>query len=107
MTLKLAIIIAFSAFLLIQLGCKSQVEIAAEQGQALSQFKLGKMYFKGDGVPMDKVYAYMWANLAKSQGLGDTASKYLSEISTQMTTSEIEQAEKLTIECQEKVYKDC
>lgn len=72
-----------------QQGCRSQAEIAAEQCQVVAQFKLGKMYFKGDGVSIDKVYAYTWANLAKAQGLGTTASKYLSDTSTKVTTPQI------------------
>ena len=107
MTFKIPIIIALSAFLLIQQGCKSRTETAAEQGQALAQLKLGKMYFKGEGIPEDKVYAYVWTNLAMNQGLGATASKYLSGIAAQMTTSQIEEAEKISIACKKKSYKDC
>ncbi len=107
MIFKLPIIIALSAFVFMLQGCKSQTETTAEQGQALSQLKLGKMYFKGEGMPENKVYAYMWTNLAMKQGLGSTASEYLNDISAQMTTSQIEEAEKISIERKKKSYKNC
>ena len=34
--------------------------LAAEQGVANAQYNLGVMYERGDGVPEDKVLAYMW-----------------------------------------------
>ena len=33
-----------------------------------SQAQLGVMYFKGQGVAQDYVYAHMWLNLAAAQG---------------------------------------
>ena len=92
---------------LILLGCKSQTELSAEQGAALAQLKLGKMYDKGEGVKEDKVYAYMWMNLAMNQGLGSTASDHKDEVAKQMTSAQIEEAEKLSIECKKKSYRDC
>ncbi len=106
MTFKLSITIALCTLALLQ-GCKSQTETAAEQGQALAQFKLGKMYATGEGKPENKIYAYMWTHLAMSQGLGSTAKDYLNGISTQMTALQIEDAKKLSIECKNKSYKDC
>ena len=51
----------------------------AEQGDALAQFKLGRMYAKGRGVPQDYQEAAKWYRLAAEQGyamaqgaLGDT-----------------------------------
>ena len=41
---------------------------AAEQGHALGQLNLGKMYVNGRGVPKDNVLAYMWANIAGANG---------------------------------------
>src|SRR5208283_3265817 len=41
---------------------------AAEQGNVLAQFRLGAMYAEGRGVPRDSVLAYMWLNLAASNG---------------------------------------
>ena len=41
---------------------------AAEQGHAEAQFRLGAMYFSGDGVPRDDVGALKWYRLAAEQG---------------------------------------
>jgi len=95
-------------------GCKTKAEkaaskalISAEQGAALAQFKLGKMYATGEGVEADMVYAYMWVDSADGQGLGSTASEYKNELAKQMTTDQITAAEELLEECKEKGYKDC
>ncbi len=111
---KFTIILAVSVLVLAQQGCKSKAEKEAsklltsvEQGAAISQLKLAKLYAKGEGVPQDKIYAYMWANFADSQGLGASAIELKNQLVAQMTTAEIETAEKLTLECREKSYKDC
>jgi TPR repeat protein len=41
---------------------------AAEQGHAEAQFRLGAMYFSGDGVPRDDAGALRWYRLAAEQG---------------------------------------
>jgi TPR repeat protein len=41
---------------------------AAEQGHAEAQFKLGAMYFSGDGVPRDDAGAVKWYRMAAEQG---------------------------------------
>ncbi|QMU60843.1 MAG: hypothetical protein GKR92_03700 [Gammaproteobacteria bacterium] len=110
----LPICIALFALVFVIQGCKTKEEkaankalLSAEQGAALAQFKLGKMYASGEGVPEDKLYAYMWVNAADIQGLGDSASEYKSELVKQMTPTQIEAAEKLYAECKEKSYKSC
>ena len=40
----------------------------AEQGDAYAQFKLGRMYRKGKGVPQDDKTAVKWYKLAAEQG---------------------------------------
>jgi TPR repeat protein len=107
MTAKLAISLSLSALVFVLIGCKSKTEVSAEQGHAFGQYNFGKMYATGDGVPENKVYAYMWVNLAVAQGLGDSAIEYKNEIAKQMTPSQIEEAEKISIECKGKGYKDC
>ena len=42
--------------------------LAAEQGHASVQSNLGAMYIDGRGVPMNKVRAHMWFNLAAVKG---------------------------------------
>jgi len=114
MTIKLYICFALSVFILVTPGCKTKAEkdaqkalISAEQGAAIAQFRLGKMYATGDGVEKDMKYAYMWVNFADIQGLGETAKKYKSELMKEMTPAQVAAAEKLTADCREKSYKDC
>jgi TPR repeat protein len=107
MTAKLAICLSLYTLVFVLIGCKSKTEISAEQGHAVGQYNFGKMYATGDGVPENKIYAYMWVSLAAAQGLGDNAIKYKDEIAKQMTPSQIEEAERLSIECKGKGYKDC
>ena len=59
------------------------------------------MYIKGEGVPENKVYAYMWLHLADSQGLGSITS----ETGKQTTPSQIEETESLSIKHKKKAYK--
>lgn len=42
--------------------------IRAEQGDAKYQFALGRMYFKGTGVPKDYVEAVNWHRKSAEQG---------------------------------------
>lgn len=44
---------------------------AADQGNALAQYSLGRTHALGQGVPRDYVAAYVWANLATEQGHED------------------------------------
>ena len=48
----------------------------------------------------------MWANLASSQGL-ESSRKYRDTIAKEMTSSQIEKAQRLARECLERDYKDC
>ena len=43
--------------------------LAAEQGDALTQVKLGIMYFFGHGVPQDYQEAMLWFRLAAEEGV--------------------------------------
>lgn len=114
--MKSKLIISLVLFVLILAiqGCKTKAEkaagkalISAEQGAALAQFKLGKMYATGEGVAEDKIYAYMWVDSADSQGLGSTATEYKSELEKQMTAEQIDVAKNLLVECKEKGFKSC
>ena len=114
MKTTLPIYLALIALLFVLQGCKTKEEkavakalISAEQGAALAQFKLGKMYATGEGVAQDNVYAYMWVNAADIQGLGDSATEYKAELVSKMDASQIDAAEKLYAECKEKHYKGC
>ena len=43
--------------------------LAADQGNASAQFRLGAMYFSGKGVPRDYAEAAKWFRLAADQGV--------------------------------------
>ena len=78
----------------------------AEQGAANAQYNLGVMYLNGQGVPEDKVFAYMWWDLAAANGI-ENASKNKGIIAKRMTSSQIAEAQKLSRECLKNNYKNC
>ncbi len=69
----------------------------AEQGFALSQFNLGLMYAKGQGVAQNYIQAYMWETLAAAQG-NDNASKGLEILEKQMSPDQLAEAQRLARE---------
>jgi TPR repeat protein len=75
--------------------------LAAEQGNALAQAHLGRMYFYGDGVKQDYVKAHMWLKLATTDSATSVGSglevhkKLLNYIAAQMTADQIAAAERL------------
>ena len=77
---------------------------AAEQGDAHGQFSLGVMYALGKGVPQDYVLAHKWYNLAAAQGEKDAA-EYRDSLATEMTPSQISEAQKLAREFKPKKEK--
>ena len=79
---------------------------AAEQGYAAAQDFLGGMYFLGREVDKNIIYAYMWLNIAASNGA--KLSEIFRNIALQqMTSFQIEEAQKLARECVRKQYKGC
>ncbi len=76
----------------------------AEQGIAEAQFNLGGMYINGEGVPQDNIRAYMWANLAASNGMDTEARDFIAK---RMTSAAIKKAQRLARDCLESNYKDC
>ncbi len=70
---------------------------AAEQGNALAQFSLGKAHDGGEGALKDKVSAYAWYNIAAANGhAGAKKSKGL--LAKEMTADQIAKAEALVKE---------
>jgi hypothetical protein len=61
---------------------------AADQGDASAQCNLGVMYDKGQYMPQDYVYAYMWFNLSAAQG-NQTAAKNQDNVARRMTPTQI------------------
>ena len=80
--------------------------LAAEQGDAEAQHNLANRYFYGEGVIKDIVYAHMWKNLASSNGY-ESAREQLKTLETEMTLSQIEEAQRFARECVRKDYRGC
>ena len=78
----------------------------AEQGHAKAQHNLGVMYGVGWGVIQDYVQAYMWSNIARSNG-SSKSQKLLTLMEEQMTASQISEAQTAARDCVAKGYKGC
>ena len=80
--------------------------LAANQGHALAQSKLGMMYTIGQGVLQDSVMAHMWYNISSANGddFGGTARDGIAE---GMTQQAIEQAQAMARECLKSGYQNC
>ena len=75
--------------------------LAAEQGDVDAQANLGLMYYHGKGVVQSYVDAHMWLNLAASKG-DPKISEYRDIVTKKMTTSQIQDAQRLAREWVEK-----
>ena len=64
------------------------------------------LYYNGQGVKIDKVYAHMWASIASSQGF-ENSKGLLEALNKEMIPSQIQEAQRLTEECVKKNYKGC
>ena len=80
--------------------------LAAEQGHVNAQYNLSIMYYKGDGVIKDIVFAYMWNNISASQG-DEKAKANRDFLVKKMTASQIEKAQELARQCVRNNYKGC
>ena len=78
----------------------------AEQGHAFTQYNLGLMYYNGEGVLLDFVYAHMWANIAAFNG-NDDGIETRDRLTKEMTSADISKAQNLARECLAKNYKGC
>ena len=85
--------------------------LAAMQGDAFAQAKLGYMYFTGQGVPQDYVTAHMWYNLAAADGqnseLQESSAKGRSSVAAKMTPADISGAQRRARICLESDYQEC
>ena len=68
---------------------------AGHHGKAEAQYHLGIMFLQGLGVPVNREKAYVWLNLAKAQGHDEAASEF-EKLNSQMTSSEIAEAQNMT-----------
>ena len=81
-------------------------QLAAEQGHSKAQGNLGVMYAFGNGIIKDYVYAHMWGNIASMNG-NDLGALLRDDFAEKMTSSQIEEAQRLARECVKKNYKGC
>ena len=72
----------------------SEWQMASDQGNAEAQFRLGKLYEEGRGVPQDFIEAHKWYNLSAAQG-NEEARKARDAVSKKMTKEELAEARKL------------
>ena len=79
---------------------------AAEQGHALAQYNLGRLYYSDNGVPENLIYAHMWAKQASSNGF-KMSTEFTEMLTELMTKNQIEKANRLRINCMIKKYKGC
>jgi uncharacterized protein len=83
---------------------------AAAQGYAGPQNNLALIYERGRGVRKDLVRALMWYHIAGALLPGDegkAALKRRDYLTSQMTASQIEQAQEMIRVCQQSQYKKC
>ena len=84
----------------------SLFRLSAMQGRDVGMYNLGHMYSEGKGVEEDKVYAYIWFNLADEAG-HSSAKKKREELSEKMTSKELRIAQELSQKCLDSDYKKC
>ena len=81
--------------------------LAAEQGDRESQDALARMYINGEGVPSDKIRAYLWLNILALKKNSKYSVRERDELANQLTTSEIYKAQAMAKECISSNYKNC
>ncbi len=76
-------------------------QLSAVQGYAPAQHNLGMMYAMGQSVPQDDIQAYMWLSLATLQLTDGDYEVFVATrdaVAKEMTSEQIERAEKLVRE---------
>lgn len=75
---------------------------AAEAGEPRAQCNLGYLYGTGRGVPQDFLHAYAWYNLAAAGG-EENARRNRDAVAARMSATQLEQAQRLSMELFERV----
>ena len=71
--------------------------LAAEQGDAQSQYFLGIIYSNGEGVPQDYAEAHMWLNLAASRSTGAERERIVTardSVAERLTPADLSEAQR-------------
>jgi TPR repeat protein len=79
---------------------------AAAQGHVAAQLSLGDLYFRGEGVRQDVLRALMWFDLAAASG-DVNAVKSRDFASKELSSQQIDQAQKMARDCQSRQFKQC
>ncbi|MDG0995674.1 MAG: hypothetical protein P8O97_00810 [Gammaproteobacteria bacterium] len=103
---NILISVAITLITMTLLGCKTKVELDAEQGHASAQYKLGMQYANGIEVEASNQYAHMWLQFSASQGF-EKAKKSMQALEEKMSEKEISQSKELAEACVIKYYVDC
>ena len=80
--------------------------MSAENGFRESQYQLSKMFFNGWGIKKDIVKSFMWANISASQGYEKAIIKR-DNLITMLSNTEVQKAQKLSLDCFSKKFKNC
>ena len=81
----------------VDIDALTQFESEAKQGRPDALYNLGLAYSTGQGVDVDYVAAHKWFNLAAIKG-SEPAKSWRAQISSEMNTSQIAEAQKLARE---------
>jgi TPR repeat protein len=81
----------------VDIDALTQFESEAKQGRPDALYNLGLAYSTGQGVDVDYVAAHKWFNLAAIKG-SELAKSWRAQISSEMNTSQIAEAQKLARE---------
>ncbi len=81
----------------IDIDALTQFETDAKKGRADALYNLGLAYSTGQGVEVDYIAAHKWFNLAAIKG-SDLAKSWRAQISSEMNTSQIAEAQRLARE---------
>ncbi|CAH7346974.1 Sel1 repeat protein [Vibrio chagasii] len=82
-------------------------ELSANQGIAIAQLHLGSLYKDGKGVPQDFSKAYVWGYVSKLNNGPSVGDRMLSVLSTQLTSKDVLDLQKIAHECIRSNYKKC
>ncbi len=80
--------------------------LSAEKGLEMSQYKLSLMFLNGWGTEVDKIKAFMWANIAASKNHEKAIIKR-DELLKILSSKDVERGQDLSLACFEKKLKNC
>jgi len=80
----------------------------AAKGNEVAMNNLAGVYWKGNCMPLDYVYVYMWTSMALTRRENSFDRNFIDQLAkTKMTQSQIDEAQKLSRQCFGKKYENC